>query len=58
MAMALAWEVCGLNQREIGRQFGVGPYAVSKAIARATELAAEGGGSGRVIRRLNAIFNG
>jgi putative transposase len=58
VAMALAWEVCGLNQREIGRQFGVGPYAVSKAIARATELAAEGGGSGRVIRRLNSSFNG
>jgi predicted RNA polymerase sigma factor len=56
--MALAWEVCGLNQREIGRQFGVGPYAVSKAIARATELAAEGSGSGRVIRRLNSSFNG
>jgi hypothetical protein len=34
VAMALAWEVCGLNQREISRQFGVGPYAVSKASGR------------------------
>lgn len=33
--MTLAWEVCGLGQREIGRECGVGPYAVSKAIARA-----------------------
>ena len=39
VAMALAWELCGLTQREIGRAFGVGPYAVSKAVARAGPLA-------------------
>jgi putative transposase len=58
VAMALAWEVCGLDQREIGRHFGVGPYAVSKAIARARELAGAAGGTARAIRRLNSIFNG
>jgi hypothetical protein len=41
-----------------GRQFGVSPYAVSKAIARATELAAEGSGTARGMRRLNSILNG
>jgi putative transposase len=38
-AMALAWELCGLTQSEIGRAFGVGPYAVSKAVARTGHLA-------------------
>lgn len=33
-ALALAWELCGLSQREIGAAFGVGPYAVTKAVAR------------------------
>ena len=42
MAMALAWEVCGLSQREIGRIFGVGPYAVAKTRARlAQRMAAD-----------------
>ena len=35
----------GLDQREIGRQFGVGPHAVSKAIPQETELAAQGAGA-------------
>ena len=39
VAMALAWDLCGLTQGEIGRAFGVGPYAVSKAVARAVDLA-------------------
>ena len=58
VAMALAWHVCGLTQREIGREFGVGPHAVSKAITRAKELAAEGGRQGRTVRQLNSIFKG
>ena len=33
-ALTLAWEMCGLTQREVGRAFGVGPYAVAKAAAR------------------------
>jgi hypothetical protein len=37
--MALAWELCGLTQGEIGRAFGVGPYAVSKAVTRTGHLA-------------------
>ena len=47
--MALAWEMCGLTQREIGRAFGVGPYAVAKAAARTTELAASNGSVGKTI---------
>ena len=39
VAMALAWELCGLTQGEIGRAFGVGPYAVSKAVVRTGHLA-------------------
>ena len=58
VAMALAWEVCGLNQREIGQEFGVSAYAVSKAIARAADLAAETGKMGRAVRQLNSIFRG
>lgn len=58
VAMALAWEVCGLRQREIGRQFGVSPYAVSKAIARAGALAASKGRTGRLIRTVNSNFKG
>jgi putative transposase len=58
VAMALAWEVCGLNQREIGQEFGVSPYAVSKAIARAATLAAETGRVGRAVRQLNSFFSG
>lgn len=49
VAMALAWEMCGLTQREIGRAFGVGPYAVAKAAARTTELAASNGSVGKTI---------
>jgi len=36
-ALVLAWELCGLSQREIGAAFGVGPYAVTKAVARFSE---------------------
>ena len=58
VAMALAWEVCGLGQREIGRAFGVGPHAVSKAIARAAALRQEGGKVGRHVARLTSTFKG
>jgi len=58
VAMALAWEVCGLPQRQIGREFGVSPYAVSKAVVRARALAASQGKPGSVIRRLNSNFKG
>ena len=34
VAMALAWELCGVSQREVGRVFGVGPSAVAKSRAR------------------------
>jgi putative transposase len=57
-AMALAWEVCGLGQREIGRQFGVGPHAVSKAIARMAALRRDGGTVGGAVERLISSFKG
>ena len=56
--MALAREVCGLGQREIGREFGVGPHAVSKAIARTAALRKEGGKVGRALERLTSTFKG
>ncbi len=37
-AMALTWESGGLGRREIGRQFGVRPRAVSTTIARTAAL--------------------
>ena len=58
VAMALAWEVCGLGQREIGRAFGVGPHAVSKALARTATLRQAGGKVGRQVARLTSIFKG
>ena len=58
VAMALAWEVCGLGQREIGRAFGVGPHAVSKAMAQTAALRREGGKVGRALERLTASFKG
>ena len=57
-AMALAWEIAGLRQREIGRQFGVGAHAVSKAIARTAALRAGGGRVGRALARLDSTFQG
>jgi REP-associated tyrosine transposase len=57
-AMALAWEVGGLGQREIGRAFGVGPHAVSKAIAQTAALRREGGKAGRALARLTSILKG
>ena len=58
VAMALAWEVCGLGQREIGREFGVGPHAVSKAIAQVAALRRGGGKVGRALERLTSSFKG
>jgi putative transposase len=57
-AMALAWEACGLGQREIGRDFGVGPHAVSKAIAQTAALRREGGKAGQALARLTSILKG
>lgn len=54
VAMAVAWETCGLTQREIGHTFGVGPYAVSKAIARAAALTAQKGSVGKTIMKLKS----
>jgi REP element-mobilizing transposase RayT len=54
VAMALAWEVCGLTQREVGRAFGVGPYAVGKAAARAAALTARNDRVGRTVRKLKS----
>lgn len=41
-----------LGQREIGRAFGEGPHAVSKAIVRTAALKREGGKVGRVLEHL------
>jgi chromosomal replication initiation ATPase DnaA len=54
VAMALAWEMCGLTQHEIGCAFGAGPYAVSKGVARAAAPAASKGSVGQTIRRLKS----
>jgi putative transposase len=37
-AMALGWELCGLSHRELAPAFGVGHFAVSKAIRRLRAL--------------------
>lgn len=54
VAMALAWELCGLTQGEIGRAFGVGPYAVSKAVARTGQLALSNHGVRKTITRIKS----
>ena len=54
VAMALAWEQCGLTQPEIGRAFGGQSDAVSKAAARAADLAATNGRVRKVLPRLKS----
>jgi putative transposase len=54
VAMALGWELCGLTQGEIGQAFGVGAYAVSKAAARAAELALRKRRVGKAIERIKS----
>jgi hypothetical protein len=54
VAMAVAWEQCGLTQQEIGRAFGVSAYAVSKAAARAVALAASNGRVRKALKRLKS----
>jgi len=54
VAMALAWEVCGLTQREVGQAFGVGPYAVGKAAARSANFTAINARVGRMVGRLKS----
>jgi hypothetical protein len=50
----MTWELCGLTQSEIGRVFGVGPYAVSKAVLRAAELARSNRRVGKAIERIKS----
>jgi len=57
-AMTLAWEICGLGQREIGREFGVSPHAVGKAIALTAAMRREGGKVGRALAGLISILKG
>jgi len=52
VAMYLAWEVCGMTQREIGDAFGVSYFAVSKALRRAEQLGRAGGPLARTVSRL------
>lgn len=52
--MALAWEVWGLWQRGIGREFEAGPHAVSKAIAQTAALRRKGAKVGRALERLTS----
>ena len=54
VAMALGWELCGPTQGEIGRAFGVGACAVSKAVARVADLALRKRGVGKAIERLKS----
>jgi len=56
--MTLAWEICGLGQREIGREFGVSPHAVGKAIALTAAMRREGGKVGRALAGLISILKG
>lgn len=56
VAIYLAWEACGLAQREIGPNFGVGYFAVSKAIRRAEQLAREDPRVAKVVSRLLTGF--
>ena len=51
-------ETRGLGQRAIGEAFGVSPYAGSKAIARARELAGRRRTAERLIKSLTFILNG
>lgn len=46
------------GQRQIGRQFGVSPHAVSKAIAQTAALRREGGKVARALERLISTFRG
>jgi hypothetical protein len=46
--------MCGLTQREVGRAFGVGPYAVGKAAGRAAALTASNATVARTVRKLKS----
>ena len=54
MAMYLAWEVCGLRQREIGEEFGISLFAVSKAIWRVEKVRREDGRVAKAVDKLIA----
>jgi REP element-mobilizing transposase RayT len=56
VAMWLAWELSGKSQREIGRAFAVGAFAVSKGIRRAEEMKAADRRVARVIRAILTTF--
>jgi putative transposase len=55
-AMALGWEVCGLGHRELGTAFGVGHFAVSKAIHRLQSLSRTDQKIKRIVDELSATF--
>ena len=55
-AMALGWEVCGLGHRELGAAFGVGHFAVSKAIRRLQALSRTDRKIKRIVDELSATF--
>jgi chromosomal replication initiation ATPase DnaA len=54
--MCLAWELCGLSQRELGQAFGVSHFAVSKAIHRAQQLRQHEKQLDRMIEKLTATL--
>ncbi|MBI4517048.1 MAG: transposase [Deltaproteobacteria bacterium] len=56
LAMWLVWELCGLRQREVGAAFGVGHFAVSKAIRRAQRLQQSNRQVAKVASRLITTF--
>lgn len=56
VAIGLCWDLCNVTQSEIGKAFGVGGFAVSKAIQRAARI---GSPTARNVRReLNSKFQG
>jgi putative transposase len=55
-ALCLAWELCGLSQRELGQAFGVSHFAVSKAIHRAQQLRQHDKQFDRMIDKLTATL--
>lgn len=56
LAMYLAWEVCGMPQHKIGEAFGVGHFAVSKAIRRAERLQHQDKRLAKMVARLITTF--
>ena len=55
VAMYLAWEMGGMTQREIGAAFGVGYFAVSKALRRVAQLQRDDRRVARTVSRLITV---